>query len=187
MEGMPKGIEAMSRPSWLQKIYWTRFAKPVEDRELFKQLLTHPVRSILEIGLRDGARMRRVAKLAQKAEGCETLRYIGTDEFESANDGQQHLSLKQAHQLASQLGFKASLIPGDINSAIPRVAHKLGASDLIIIDGGLNPNQPQACPLGSWLNRLAHSHSIVLACQEKGAALAVVDLRQLELPTRIAA
>ncbi len=177
----------MSRPSWLQKIYWARFAKPVEDRELFRQLLSHPVSSILEIGVGDGARMRRVAKLAQRAAGCETLRYIGTDEFESAKDGGRHLSLKQAHQLASQLGFKASLIPGDINSAIPRVAHKLGASDMIIVDGGLNPGQPLANALGSWLNRLAHRDSIILACQERGEALTLVDLRQLELPTRIAA
>ncbi len=117
----------MSRPSWLQKIYWTRFAKPVEDRELFKQLLSHPLSSILEIGVADGARMRRIAKLAQRSAGCEVLRYIGTDEFESAKDGKRHLSLKQAHQLAGQLGFKASLIPGDIHSAIPRVAHKLGS------------------------------------------------------------
>ncbi len=177
----------MSRPSWLQKIYWTRFAKPVEDRELFKQLLSHPVSSILEIGVGDGARMRRLAKLAQRALGCEVLRYIGTDEFESAKDGQRHLSLKQAHQLATQLGFKASLIPGDITSAIPRVAHKLGASDMIIIDGGLNPTQPLANTLGSWLNRLAHQDTIILACQERGGPLLLVDRHQLDLPQRIAA
>lgn len=177
----------MSRPSWLQKIYWTRFAKPVEDRELFKQLLSHPVSSILEVGVGDGTRMRRLAKLAQRAPGCEVLRYIGTDEFESAKDGQPHLSLKQAHQLATQLGFKASLIPGDVTSAIPRVAHKLGASDMIIIDGGLNPAQPLANTLGSWLNRLAHQDTIILACQERGGTLVLVDRCQLDLPQRIAA
>ena len=177
----------MGRPSWLQKIYWTRFAKPVEDRELFKQLLIHPLSSLLEIGVGDGARMRRIAKLVQLRAGCEALRYIGTDEFESALDSQQHLSLKQAHQLAGQLGFKASLIPGDVTAAVPRVAHKLGASDLLVINGGLDPQQPLAHPLGSWLNRLAHSESIVLACQQPGGALQLVDVRQLELPRRAAA
>lgn len=177
----------MSRPSWLQKIYWTRFAKPVEDRELFKQLLSHPISSILEIGVGDGARMRRLAKLVQRTLDCEALRYIGTDEFESSKDGQRHLSLKQAHQLAAHLGFKASLIPGDVNSAIPRVAHKLGVSDMIIIDGGLDPVQPLANFLGSWLNRLAHQDTIILACQERGGPLLLVDRQLLDLPKRIAA
>lgn len=177
----------MSRPTWLQKIYWTRFAKPIEERELFKQLVSHPISSILEIGVGDGQRMRRISKLVQPAAGCEMVRYIGTDEFESARDGKRHLSLKQAHQLAGQLGFKASLIPGDVNSAVPRVAHKLGASDMLVIDGGIDPAAPLVSQLGSWLNRLAHSRSIVLACQQPGSELQVVDLSQLELPVRIAA
>ncbi len=184
---MPKGNNAMSRPNWLQKIYWTRFSKPIEERELFKQLISRPISSILEIGVGDGQRMRRMSKLVQPATGCEQVRYIGTDEFESAQDGRRHLSLKQAHQLAGQLGFKASLIPGDINSAIPRVAHKLGASDLLIIEGGINPAYPLASTLGSWLNRLAHSDSVVLACEEAGQPLQIVDLQAIELPKRLAA
>lgn len=177
----------MSRPNWLQKIYWSRFAKPIEDRELFKQLLSRPFASCLEIGVGGGERMRRIAKLIQVAAPSDSLRYIGTDEFESAQDGKRHLSLKQAHQLATQLGFKASLIPGDVTSAIPRVAHKLGTSDLVIINGGLEPSDPLASTIGSWLNRLAHSSSIVLACREPDAALELVDLQQIELPSRLAA
>ncbi len=187
VQRLPKGIKAMSRPTWLQKIFWTRFAKPIEERELFKQLVSQPIRSILEIGVGDGQRMRRIAKLVQPAADCDTVRYIGTDEFESAQDGGRHLSLKQAHQLASQLGFKASLIPGNINSAVPRVAHKLGASDMLVIDGGIDPVHPLVSQLGSWLNRLAHSQSIVLACQQQGGTLQLVDLSRLELPSRVAA
>lgn len=184
---MFKGINAMSGPTWLQKIYWSRFAKPIEERELFKQLVSQSFSSILEIGMQDGQRLRRLAKLAQPVEGCEQIRYIGTDEFESAQDGRPHLTLKQAHRLAGQLGFKASLIPGDINAAVPRVAHKMGASDLLIIDGGLNPASPMSNSLGSWLNRLAHSGSIILACETRGQTLQLVDMAQLELPTRVAA
>ncbi len=172
----------MSRPSWLQRLYWTRFSKPVEDRVLFKHLVEHSVSSILEIGVGDGARMRRIAKLVQLTPGVEQLRYIGIDEFESAQDTARHLSLKQAHQLASQLGFKASLIPGDHTSAIPRVAHKMGASDLVIVNGGLNPQEPSIGIIGTWLNRLAHSESTVIGCQIAGGTLVVVDSSSLELP-----
>lgn len=132
--------------------------------------------------------MRRIAKLAQLASGAEHLRYIGVDPFESADDGRRHLSLKQAHQLAAQLGFKASLIPGDLANAIPRVAHKFGASDLVIVDGGLNPQEPSIGVIGPWLNRLAHSESTVIACEATGSALALVDSTRVELlPLRRAA
>ncbi len=177
----------MNRLSWLQKVYWTRFGKPLQERCLFKQLVEHPISSVLEIGVGDGQRMRRIAKLVQLSSGCDTLRYIGIDEFESAGDGRRHLSLKQAHQLVSQQRFKASLIPGDHRAAIPRVAHKMGASDLIIIDGGLNPEEPHSGLIGTWLNRLAHDESTVLACEETGGEMVVVDTARLELPQRLAA
>ncbi len=176
----------MSRPSWLQKIYWSRFSKPVTERALFSHLLQQPVASILEIGIGDGARMRRIAKLVRLPEGATQLRYIGIDEFESASCG-RHLSLKQAHQLSSQLGFKASLIPGDHANAIPRVAHKMGTSDLVIVDGGLNPQEPLVGLIGSWLNRLAHSRSTVIATETQGGEMMLVAASKLELPVRVAA
>jgi hypothetical protein len=175
-------VQIMSRPSWFQKLYWTRFSKPVEERALFKHLIEHPVASILEIGVGNGARMQRIAKLVQLTAGTEQLRYIGIDEFESAQDNSPHLSLKQAHQLATQLGFKASLIPGDHKSAIPRVAHKMGAADLVIVNGGLNPQEPSVGFIGTWLNRLAHSESTVIGCEVAGQSLVVVDAQKLELP-----
>lgn len=177
----------MSRPSWLQKIYWSRFAKPVEDRALFSALLQNPVSSILELGMGDGERMRRIGRLAQIPPGVDVLRYVGTDEFESAEDGKRHLTLKQAHQVAGQLGFKASLIPGNLATAIPRVAHKLGASDLIVINGGLDPDNPREGMIAGWMDRLAHDRSIILASDQPGAELKLLDPAALELPIRRAA
>ena len=177
----------MSRLSWLQKLYWTRFSKPVEERELVKYLLAHPVRSLLEIGVGNGARMQRIAKLVQLPAGEEQLRYIGIDEFESASDGGQHLRLKEAHQLASVLGFKASLIPGNHASAVPRVAHKMGACDVIVIDGGLDPAAPMTGSIGPWLNHLMHDRSMVFACAQPGNALRRLDLEFISAPVRHAA
>lgn len=178
----------MSRPSWLQKVYWNYFGKPVQERALFRVLLDRPVSSILEIGVGDGARMRRIAKLARIAGSTDAVRYIGTDEFESAEDRSRHMTLKNAYQLASQLGFKkASLIPGSPLTALPRVAHKLGISEVVIIDGGLDPLDPLSGVVGGWLNRLAHADSAVLACRQPGEELVLVDSQLLNLPIRIAA
>ncbi len=172
----------MSRLSWLQKIYWTRFSKPVEERSLVRFLIDNPINSILEIGIGNGARLQRLAKLVTPSDKCEQVRYIGVDEFEGSPTTREHLTLKQAHQLASQLGFKASLIPGTPAQAIGRVAHKFGASDLIIIDGGIDLQKPTAGVIGSWLNRLAHSKSTVIACNQVGEPLLIVNRESLELP-----
>jgi hypothetical protein len=177
----------MSRLSWIQRVYWTRFSKPVSDRELVRQLIDKPIASLLEIGIGRGERMQRIAQLVTLTADTERLRYIGVDEFEAAKDGGPHLTLKVAHQMASQVGYKASLIPGDLKSAMPRVAHKFGASDLIVIDGGLDPAQPHASPIAPWLNRIAHDNSIILACAQHGQTLTLVTRETASQTYRAAA
>lgn len=176
----------MSRQSWWQKIYWTRFAKPVEERALARFLVNHPIQSVLEIGIGEGARLARMAKLVNLVDPSQPLRYIGVDEFESAQ-GRAFLTLKQAHQLATQVGFKASLIPGTPQAALPRVAHKFGPSDLVLVSSGIDPDQPMSGPIGSWLDRLAHSRSTVIAASQVGTDLVVLDARKLTLPLSRAA
>ena len=177
----------MSRLTWIQRVFWTRFSKPISDRELVRQLIHKPISSLLEIGVGRGERMHRIAQLVTLTAATERLRYIGVDEFEAAKDGGPHLTLKAAHQLASQVGFKASLIPGDIKSAMSRVAHKFGASDLIVIDGGLDPAQPHASPITPWLNRIAHDTSIILACSQPGQTLTLVAREAVSQTHRAAA
>lgn len=165
------GENAMSRLSWAQKLYWTRFGKPAQERALVKFLIETPISSLTEIGIGNASRSKRIAQLVSLADPSEKLRYIGIDEFESSRDGKPHLSLKQAHQLASQLGFKASLIPGDHSSAVPRVANKMGPSDLVIIDGGFDPATPTVGAIAPWLVRLTHENSTIFASAEVGGAL----------------
>lgn len=171
----------MSHLNWIQRNYWSRLTKPAEERALFRFLLEKPISSITEIGIGDGSRMQRIAKLVQLDAGTEQLRYIGVDEFELSQE-RPFLSLKQAHKLASHLGFRASLVPGVISNCLPRVAHKFSPSDLVIIDGGLDIDFPMTGPIGSWLNRIAHTDSTVLASQQPGQELQIIDPTKLELP-----
>lgn len=179
-------MKTMSRQSWLQKLYWTRFAKPVEERALLRFLVHNTISSVLEIGVGDGGRMKRLAKLVHLAPNEQALRYIGVDEYESSQ-GRPFLTLKQAHRLATQLGFKASLIPGNISLAIPRVAHKFGPSDLVIIDGGIDVGSPTQGIIGGWLNRLAHSQSTVIGCAQPGGTMQLISPQMLDLPISKAA
>lgn len=166
----------MSRLNWFQRFYWQKLAKPVSDRELFRALLTQPISSVLEISVGDGARMKRIVQLAELSPGTEQLRYVGVDGFESAQDGGIHLTLKQAHQQAASLGLRANLIPGDLKSAMPRVAHKIGASDLVIIDGDFDPQSPLSGPIGQWLFHITHAQTLMLATPVKGGNLVRVAI-----------
>ena len=166
----------MSRLNWFQRFYWQKLAKPVSDRELFRALLSQPISSVLEIGVGDGARMKRIVQLAQRATGVEQLRYVGVDGFESAKDGGVHLTLKQAHQQATALGVRANLIPGDLKSAMPRVAHKIGSSDLVVIDGEFDSQSPLSGPIGQWLFHITHADTLLLATSVKGGNLVRVAI-----------
>ncbi len=171
----------MSRLTWFQRVYWTRFSKPLSERELVRHIITTPISSLLEVGLGDASRLKRLAQIIQLSAGVERLRYVGVDEFEAAKNDRRHLSLKTAHQLASQLNLKATLIPGDLKSALPRVAHKIGSSDLVVVDGGLDPAQPDDGPVAAWLNHIAHDHSVIFACAQAGENLTRVVRRAAPL------
>ncbi len=166
----------MSRLNWFQRFYWQKLAKPVSDRELFRALLSRPISSVLEISVGDGSRMKRIVQLAELTPGTEQLRYVGVDGFESARDDGIHLTLKQAHQQAAALGLRANLIPGDLKSAMPRVAHKIGASDLVIVDGDFDPQAPLAGPVGQWLFHITHANSLLLATNVRGGNLTRVAI-----------
>ncbi len=177
----------MSRLTWIQRVYWTRFSKPVAERELVRHILSNPIASLLEVGIGDGSRLRRLSQIIQLAPNADKLRYVGVDEFEASATGRPHMSLKSAHQLASQLDYKATLIPGQIANAITRVAHKIGVSDLIIIDGGMDPIQPQNSPIYDWFNRIAHEGTTVFACAKPGQPMQIVKHNSTTKVHRVAA
>ena len=172
----------MNQLSWYQKFYWSRWGKPTQELELFKYLISTPISSVLEIGVGDGSRMRRLARLVRLPAGCPALRYVGVDLFEAANDGKRHMSLKQAHQVATQLGFKATLVPGDARSGVGRAANKMAPSDLIICDGGIDSTEPHSVSWGVWLPRIAHDRTVLLGCSEAGGRLEVtrIDLTRFD-------
>lgn len=166
----------MGRLNWFQRFYWQKLAQPAADRELFRLLIAQPIASVLEVGVGNGERMKRIVQLVQLSAGVTQLRYVGVDGFESAKDGGQHLTLKQAHQQASQLGLRANLIPGDLRSAMPRVAHKIGASDLVIVNEGFDIAQPLSGPIGQWLRHITHARSVLLVAPTPGAPLVRVAI-----------
>jgi hypothetical protein len=163
--------EIMTRLSWLQRLYWRYLFKPAEERALMLFVLENPIGSILEIGIGSGDRAKRLLPICTKPEGVAQIRYAGLDPFESAPEGTHHLNLKQAHRMLAELGVKAHLIPGDIKSAVSRVAHMILPSDLVIIDGDWASDSDSGRAIEQWLPRLCHASSAIFASSCKGGPL----------------
>lgn len=166
----------MARLSWLQRLYWRYLSKPVEHRALFLHVIEHPVGSILEIGIGTGERIKQVIELNTLPEGVAQLRYAGVDPFESVGPSVPHMTLKNAHRALSELGVKAHLIPGEPSNGLPRVAHSVMPSDLIIIDGDWETGTPNSNAIAQWLPRLCHATSTIFAASKTGGPLVSVPL-----------
>ena len=166
----------MARLSWVQRLYWRSFSKPVSERALCVHAIENPLASILEIGMGNGDRIKRLLPLCTKADGTPQIRYVGVDAFESAAPGVPHMQLKAAHRMLAEFGVKAHLIPGDPTNALARVAHTVLPSDLIVIDGAWGEDSPQGHAIAEWLPRLCHSKSTIFATAKQGGILGRVDL-----------
>jgi hypothetical protein len=170
----------MARLSWTQRLYWRYFSKPVGQRALMLHVLENPVASILEIGIGSGARIKKLLPLCRKPDGISQIRYVGVDAFESSPKNSEHMNLKAAHKMLAEFGVKAHLIPGEFSNALPRVAHTVMPSDLLIIDGEWGTESADSRLISDWLPRLCHSQSAVFACAKLGGAM-----EKLTLPTAV--
>ncbi len=166
----------MPRLSWVQRLYWRHFSKPVSERALFLHVIQNPLASVLEIGMGCGERITQVLTLCTLPAGVTQIRYVGVDPFESACPGVPHMNLKAAHRMLAEFGVKAHLIPGDPTNALARVAHTVLPSDLIIIDGSWGVESQQGRAITLWLPRLCHSKSTVFAAANQGGLLKRVEL-----------
>ena len=120
--------------NWFQRFYWTKLSKPAGERPLCEYLIKTPIGSVLQLGMGNGALTRKVLQLARPAGADGVIRFAGVDAFESAEAAQQHMKLKDAHRMCAELGVKAHLIPGELKSALPRVAVTILPSDLLIVE-----------------------------------------------------
>lgn len=171
--------------SWTQKLYWTKLAKPAGDRELYRHLIHHPVESILQIGIGDGSRLRTVLDLSNAESSPSAIRFVGVDLFEGSPAGKPHLKLIDAHRLCAERGVKANLVPGELESALVRVAHNVQPCDLVIVSDLASNNAKES--LARWLPRLVAEHGTVFAAKEAGVNLVLERVSIAQDPMESAA
>jgi hypothetical protein len=118
----------------LRYYYLTWFSQPAADRPLYQVVAKRPVRSIVEIGVGNAVRAKRLLEMALKPSHAEEpLRYTGIDPFESRAKDAPGLTLKGAYAQLKTDHVKLQLLPGDPLSALARSANSLTATDVLII------------------------------------------------------
>ncbi|MBS0210785.1 MAG: hypothetical protein JSS27_17730 [Planctomycetes bacterium] len=128
--------------AWRAKLgYWYQlgFAKPAHERVLLRAIWEAGVARILELGLGNGQRAKRLIELAQSRSPEAQIAYSGIDLFEMRKP--EHgagMSLKLAHRHFTATGARVRLLPGDPFSALSAAANSLGPHDLVLIGADQN-------------------------------------------------
>lgn len=153
---MPKMISMWKLFDWLRSARLVYVVSPAGERDIYREIRRRQARKIVEVGVGDGQRARRIIEAATR--GAGSAYYAGIDLFELRlpADG---LTLKQAHALLKVRGARVRLIPGDPFTALARTANEIGACDLIVIAG----DQPDESLERSWfyIPRLLHAGTVV--------------------------
>jgi hypothetical protein len=144
----------------LRYYYLTWFSQPAADRTIYQAVHPRHVQSIVEIGIGQGVRTKRLFELAVKPEHAETpLQYTGIDLFEARDRSTLGLSLKQAHQTLQTEHVKLRFVPGDPLSALSRCANTVGVADVVIISA--DQSGPALDAAWRYMPRIANEQTLV--------------------------
>jgi hypothetical protein len=162
---------------FLRNFYFCHFSKPVADRALYRLLRKTPMKSLVEIGLGNLTRTKRLLEFALDKTPLEELRYAGIDLFEGRSAENPGVPLKQAHKQLKPLGIRVQLLPGDPLSALARSANALTKTDLLIVSADVDADS--LAKAWFYVPRMLHDQSIVLV-EERGETPEKAQFRQLK-------
>jgi len=161
--------------------YLSYLSSPAADRPVYRVIQRQGVSKILELGVGNGRRARRMIELARHCCPLKRIQYIGLDLFEdrSSLDG-PGVTLKMAHRLLKPTGARVQLVPGDPFSGLSRAANSLGQVDLIVISPRLDPRS--LAKAWFYVPRLLHPQTQVFQEQLRGGGqrvLRLIDHREI--------
>ena len=111
-----------------------RFSQPAGNRPLYRELKGRTVESVLEVNVGSGERSRTVVQWLRDQGNAGPLRYAAIDPFEMGEG--ERISLKGFHSEMGKLGVKPLPVPdtGNLAVSLKRVAHTIGAVDVLVLD-----------------------------------------------------
>lgn len=122
----------MAAAGFLKSLYLRYLSKPASDRRIFTAIARGKVSRIVEVGVGNAFRARRMIEMAQRNHG-ENVRYTGIDLFEARENGTTGLPLKLAYQRLRATGAKVQLVPGDPFAGLARTANTLSGTQLLVV------------------------------------------------------
>ncbi|MBW3596095.1 MAG: hypothetical protein KY475_02340 [Planctomycetes bacterium] len=128
----------MNPASTLRFLALAWLSRPAHERRLYRSVRKAGVRSIVELGVGDARRAKRLLAVAQRYAPQSRLSYTGIDLFEARTADSPGLSLKEAHRELTRAGAQLRLMPGDPFSALARCANALTNTDLLIISADVD-------------------------------------------------
>ena len=134
--------------------------KPAHDRLIYKLIKHRNIGSIVEFGMGDGSRCCNMLAIAQKFKGESKIKYTGVDLFDAREEDQTPLKLIEMHRKLNAIDAKTQLVPGDLASALPRIANAHVRTDMVIISAGFEEEDFEATQM--FLPRMLHPNSVVL-------------------------
>jgi hypothetical protein len=173
----------MSQMGVVKFSYLAYLSQPASDRPIYKWLNQHPVSKIVELGVGDAVRTRRVLELAVAIQPNAPIHYTGIDLFEARPADQEQLTLKAAYRLLRPLPVRSRLVPGDPYMALARVANELPGTDLLIIASDQDSEQLQRA--WSLMPRMLHSTSQIFLERSLKKQPHFQPMSQTELATLI--
>ena len=117
-------------------------------------------RKIVEIGVGDCARSRRLLCVACRYHRPDQISYTGIDLFEARPAESPGLSLKQTHQVLKPCGCRVQLIPADPYTALIRAANDLIDTDVIIVSADQDSDSLQRAWF--YVPRMLHAETLVV-------------------------
>ncbi|HZL87543.1 MAG TPA: hypothetical protein VFB96_04130 [Pirellulaceae bacterium] len=172
----------------IQRTWLLYFSKPASDRSLYRALSGKPIRTVVEIGLPDLARTRRLWDALAWRKDSLPLRYTGIDLFESRPKDQAALPLKQAFAELRRDQVQVKLVPGDAQTALYRTANSLTGTDLLLISRNLDGNA--LARAWTWMPRMLHAGTIIFqeVTDSQGGRmwqrLSIVDIQKRAAATK---
>ncbi len=157
-------------------------SKPKAERELYRFVKQHRISAIVELGLEDHDRCRRMIRLAKRFSPSKEVSYCGIDLFDARPDQQPKLTLKQTHQVLSSSGASIRLVPGDALSGLARCANQLQGTELLLI----SPEQDPQALAQAWMYvpRMLSNSAIVLQATRDAGELTFHRLPLNEVQSR---
>ncbi|XZE53997.1 hypothetical protein SH139x_005778 [Planctomycetaceae bacterium SH139] len=168
----------MSLARFWSTIKLLHLSQPAGDRALYRAVRGRQIGSVLEVNVGTAARSQQLVQWLRLLGNQEAFRYVAVDAYESGGAG--HISLKSFHSVMGKLGVKPLPIPemGNLSVALTRVAHTIGAVDLVILD--CPPSEFVMGPVATILPRLVGPNSLVMAQAADVEGLRPLDISSWE-------